>query len=207
MGVLVKGPLDAQAPGRRRWSTWSARSAARTNDTLDRPEGRSTLVIGRLTENEYGPACTRPAARGRESGAQGRRSGDPDASPFDAEVPLLDVHMRIGLQGRAVRFPVRSGRGREVVAERDDQLLLRPTLLSQHGDRGAERAIRYLVAFGPVLPGVQRPDVQPVLADDGRRGVESVDRVRRRCLAARWFSTAAAWRSTAGAVRCRVRAR
>ena len=30
MRVLVKGPLDAQAPGRRRWSTWSARSAART---------------------------------------------------------------------------------------------------------------------------------------------------------------------------------
>jgi hypothetical protein len=34
------------APGRRCWSRWSARSAARTND-LDRPEDRCTLVMGR----------------------------------------------------------------------------------------------------------------------------------------------------------------
>jgi hypothetical protein len=46
------------APGRRRWSRWSARSEARTYD-LDQPEGRCRLGMGRLTA-----AWGRPALPG-----------------------------------------------------------------------------------------------------------------------------------------------
>ena len=42
----VKALFLLVAPGRRRWSRWSARSEARTYD-LDRPEGRCRRVMGR----------------------------------------------------------------------------------------------------------------------------------------------------------------
>ena len=39
--------MARSAPGRRRWSRWSARSEA--NYDLDQPEGRCTLAMGWLT--------------------------------------------------------------------------------------------------------------------------------------------------------------
>ena len=55
---VVKALLARSAPGRRRWSRWSARSEARTND-LDQPEGRCRLAMGRLTAAWGRPAFPR----------------------------------------------------------------------------------------------------------------------------------------------------
>ncbi len=56
--VCPSRPSWRGAPGRRRWSRWSARSEARTYD-LDQPEGRCRLGMGRLTA-----AWGRPALPG-----------------------------------------------------------------------------------------------------------------------------------------------
>jgi len=90
---------------------------------------------------------------------------------------LLDVHMRLGLPVEAARARL-YGACREIMTERDDKLLLRPPFLGQHCDGRAERSVGYVAAFGPVFPGVQRPDVHPVLAGDGRSGVRLADRLR-----------------------------
>ena len=44
--LRLSRPCWRGAPGRRRWSRWSARSEARTYD-LDQPEGRCRLGVGR----------------------------------------------------------------------------------------------------------------------------------------------------------------
>ena len=54
---------------------------------------------------------------------------DATSSAIDAEVLSLDVRVRLELMAEAARAR-RDGACRKILAERDDQLLLRPSLLS-----------------------------------------------------------------------------
>ena len=100
--------------------------------------------------------------------------------------------------------------GAELVAEGGGELSFGSCLAGEYGDGAVEFGVGYVMAVGPVVPGGEAADVEPVFADGGEHGVEAVDGVAvAELVVGLALGRQAPGRgcSTAGAVRCRVLAR
>jgi hypothetical protein len=65
----------------------------------------------------------------------------------------------------------------EVVAEGGGELLLEARSVSEHSEHRADGVVGDVVALGPVLPGREGVDVEPLLPGRWQHGVEELDGV------------------------------
>jgi hypothetical protein len=113
-------------------------------------------------------AMSAGAGRGRRAAKGGCRH---PRSELDAEVaPCSSSSWVVEVVGGVHRVVW----GAELVAEGGGELSFGSWLAGECDDGAVEVLVGYVVAVGPVVPGGEAADVEPVFADGGEHGVEAV---------------------------------
>ena len=166
------------------------RVALRTVDDADRI---ARLSGSRVGARENAPAWRCPLTTGITTAATSSTAGSPTVFVSRSIASTEGGCFELGQGVVTARYRDRAGRWlrrlevggdwprlihvAEVVAEDGGELLFGARSVSEHGEGRWRVLVGEVVTFGPVMPGHESVDVDPLFADGRQHGVEEVDGV------------------------------